>query len=669
MPRLWWLALALLLPGPLTAQISPGPLARGHQALEGATKCGQCHGPSKDAMPRLCLSCHKEVTLLVSQGRGYHAREAKTSGKSCASCHPDHAGREFAMIAWPAGGRDRFDHRGAGWALDGKHAPLACAKCHTTQYRTDPAALISPRKGSAGWIGLETACASCHTKDDQHQKSLGPKCDKCHTAEAWDTAPKFDHMNSRYRLTGAHEQVTCNACHLAPTLRIAPDATGKRNPLYRPVPFAECSSCHADPHKGRLSPKCSDCHVTQGFDVLDRRGFNHSLTRYPLLGKHRQVGCDACHGRDMAKPRPVATSCTSCHADRHAGEATLAGQVVDCASCHRVEGFAPSTYTVAQHGNTRYPLGGKHRVVPCASCHKSTTAAGASAASRVTHLRVAFATCTSCHVDAHGAQLPGTACESCHSDLSWKELRYDRTRHATTTLPLEGRHGAIACADCHAATRKGLPSLPPSAAVGTAGIHFRLTETRCAACHADPHVVAGEVRRRDTTLSCGDCHSAAAFRPSTIGLASHARFTFPLEGAHRAVPCRECHSGLPTASLLATGRGSLVGAAASLARVPLGVPKGTRCASCHQTPHGSQFDARPDRGQCEACHSSDRFVGALRFDHERQSAFSLKGAHATVACDKCHRRESVGGTTRVIYRPLSTSCESCHTAKPAGGLQ
>ncbi|MBL0179472.1 MAG: hypothetical protein IPP98_10165 [Gemmatimonadetes bacterium] len=44
-------------------------------------------------MPRLCLSCHKEVTLLVSRGRRYHAREAKTSGKSCASCHPDHAGR------------------------------------------------------------------------------------------------------------------------------------------------------------------------------------------------------------------------------------------------------------------------------------------------------------------------------------------------------------------------------------------------------------------------------------------------------------------------------------------------------------------------------------------------------------------------------------------------
>jgi hypothetical protein len=282
---------------------------------------------------------------------------------------------------------------------------------------------------------------------------------------------------------------------------------------------------------------------------------------------------------------------------------------------------------------------------------------------------VAFATCTSCHLDAHGAQLPGTACESCHSDLSWQALRYDRTRHATTTLPLEGRHATLACADCHATARKGLPALPTSATVGTAGIHFRLTETRCAACHADPHLVAGEVRRRDTTLTCGDCHSAAAFRPSTIGLESHARFAFPLEGAHRAVPCRDCHSGLPASSVITAARASLVRAGVPLARVPLGVPKGTSCASCHQTPHGTQFDARPDRGQCEACHRSDRFAGALRFDHERQSAFSLKGAHATVACDKCHRRESVGGTTRVIYRPLSTSCESCHTAKPAGGVQ
>ncbi|MDX2262174.1 MAG: hypothetical protein SFU84_10815 [Gemmatimonadales bacterium] len=666
MRRLGWLmVLAMLLPGGVTAQISPGPLAKAHQSLEGATKCSQCHGPSRDAMPRLCLNCHKEVTLLVSQGRGYHAREAKTSGKSCASCHPDHAGREFAMIAWPAGGRDRFDHRGAGWALEGKHAPLACAKCHIAEYRTDPAALISPRKGSAGWLGLETACSSCHKTDDPHRNSLGPKCETCHSAEGWSPAPKFDHATSRYPLTGAHEEVTCAKCHLAPTLRITPDAAGKRVPLYRPLEYAECASCHADPHKGRLSTKCSDCHVTKGFDVLDRRGFNHGLTRYPLLGKHRQVGCERCHGRDMATPRPASTTCSGCHADRHAGEATLAGAAVDCAGCHRVEGFAPATYTVAQHRSAKYALTGKHQAVRCASCHTATRSAPATVS--VVHLRVPFATCATCHADPHGGQLAGNRCEQCHGDAGWKTLRYDLADHRQTTLPLEGRHATMACVDCHGARRTGLPALPATASLGTAAVLFHLSETRCVACHADPHVIPGQPRTSDSTATCADCHTAASFRPATVTVASHARYRLPLEGAHRAVPCRDCHTGLPASSPLPVRGATLVAAGKPMARVALGVPKGASCASCHEGPHGTQFATRADSGRCDACHSSDRFVGTLRFDHERQSSFSLKGAHATVACVACHRVESLNGKAQVRYRPLATSCESCHRTTTPGG--
>jgi hypothetical protein len=61
------------------------------------------------------------------------------------------------------------------------------------------------------------------------------------------------------------------------------------------------------------------------------------------------------------------------------------------------------------------------------------------------------------------------------------------------------------------------------------------------------------------------------------------------------------------------------------------------------------------------------FAPASHFDHDRDAAFKLSGAHARVGCAACHRRERTGapnGATRVVYRPLSAKCESCHTARP-----
>jgi hypothetical protein len=56
------------------------------------------------------------------------------------------------------------------------------------------------------------------------------------------------------------------------------------------------------------------------------------------------------------------------------------------------------------------------------------------------------------------------------------------------------------------------------------------------------------------------------------------------------------------------------------------------------------------------------FRPADRFDHDRDARFSLKGAHATVTCARCHfTRRSAAGKPVVVYRPVSTKCESCHS--------
>ena len=97
------LALACLCdPGVARAQVSPGPLASPHADLDGTTQCFRCHqkDTGKVGMDRRCLDCHTEIALMRTHQRGYHARKSE---QTCASCHPDHGGRSFALVAWDGG--------------------------------------------------------------------------------------------------------------------------------------------------------------------------------------------------------------------------------------------------------------------------------------------------------------------------------------------------------------------------------------------------------------------------------------------------------------------------------------------------------------------------------------------------------------------------------------
>lgn len=647
----------------LNAQISPGTLARAHRSLEGASGCTKCHGLKREPMSQLCLNCHKEVRWLMDQGRGVHGREVRQSKKECASCHPDHAGADFDLVAWPEGGKERFDHRKAGWTLEGAHADTKCEKCHAMANRVSPAVALAPPRATPGWMGLESACASCHERDDAHNGKLNHRCETCHDEKKWDKAPAFDHERSDYPLTGRHTDVACDKCHLVPKLAPKVNAKGKPIPVFKPLPFRECSNCHPDPHKGRMTGKCSECHVTRGFEVIDRREFNHASTRYPLRGRHVTVGCNACHGPDLAKKDPPFATCASCHSDPHRGEATMAGMAQDCAACHRVEGFAPSTYTVAQHRSAPYPLEGKHLAVKCTACHTPSAAPGALPYTGA-RLRMKFAQCADCHADAHGGQLArradGGACEACHAVSGFAPSTFTIANHATLRLPLDGRHAAIACTACHTSIRTGLPPATTNRTTGSAGISLTLADVRCASCHVDPH--RGRLAGPGSDGGCRDCHGTDTFHPSTVDASKHDKYRFRLEGAHRAVPCGQCHREMKGTH----GKSSLLLAAGESPSLPFAERRET-CAACHETPHGSQFSVRRDGGACDACHGVEAFAPASRFDHERDTAFRLRGAHAKVACAQCHKATVTGaGASIVAWRGLSSKCESCHAARSGG---
>ena len=656
-------ALAMLLLAvaalPARAQISPGPLARAHASLEGATNCARCHGLHKEPMTQMCLACHREVQWLLDQKRGFHARERAAGRRECASCHPDHAGADFALIAWPSGTPAKFDHARAGLSLDGKHARAKCESCHKPSLRRAPVADLSPRKTGAGWMGLETECVSCHLADDVHKKSLGASCDRCHDANDWKKASRFDHARTDYPLAGEHEKVACDKCHRAAKLGLRADSAGKVQARFKPLPFKECSDCHADPHKGRLSAKCGECHSTRGFKVIDKGDFDHARTRYALKGRHRSVSCDACHGKNMARPQPAFGRCADCHMDVHAGGGTILGKPATCEQCHTVDGFAPATYTVALHAAAPFPLAGRHIAVKCSACHTSRDSV-LRVTPRTVMRRVELhpaATCGTCHVDAHGGELRESAsrgaCKACHTDAGWAPSSFGVTAHAATRFAIDGRHADITCVACHAPDRVGAPA--SASKVPKPKLTLRLADRSCESCHVDPH--AGRYRAggpRSRAEGCVGCHDTRHFRPAVMPSATHAALGFALDGAHRAVPCVACHKDFAARAASST----LTRAPRGVTSLPFTAAARTACSTCHDDPHGGQFALRPAGGTCDRCHDTAQWLGAARFVHDRDSAFPLAGEHRRVPCAGCHR--AVPGATRIQYRPLATSCESCH---------
>lgn len=608
------LAAALLALGSgARAQISPGPLSAAHASLDGPLDCVKCHAGGKESMTSRCVSCHREITWLAERNRGFHARAGRAD---CSSCHPDHAGKNFALIKWPDGSAARFDHARAGWTLDGKHVRLACEKCHTESLRVSPAAALAPKRAApGGWTGLETTCASCHR--DVHKSSLGRTCESCHTTAGWSPAPKFDHDRTQYPLTGKHAAVACEKCHTTGTSRAADSS--RVIAQFKPLAHDDCVSCHRDPHQGRLTGACSSCHVTTSFASVEGRTFSHDRTRYPLRGMHASVTCASCHaGYPTRIDRPSFATCAGCHGDPHAKQGMVGGSATDCASCHTVAGFKPSTFTLAKHA-------------------QSTR-------------------CATCHVDAHAGQLAassnGGECKACHAPSAWKPSTFGVREHATLRFALIGRHAEISCASCHSATGRAPSPIAVTRTLGSANVALKLDATTCDACHNDPHGGRYRATAASPQGTCASCHDTRAFRPSTVDVQAHSRFTFALEGAHRAAPCVACHTTMRTTSSYT-------------------IP-GATCATCHGSPHGTQFANRPDGGACQSCHDLNGWAPAARFVHDANGGFVLGAAHAKVSCASCHtasanpRLTGPAANAARTWHGVARNCEACHRSGAGG---
>lgn len=607
-------------------QISPGPLARAHQSLGGDANCTKCHELSAKAPTFRCLECHKEIAAEIQQSRGLHATFPRSGapGESCVKCHSDHNGADFQMVHWnptPQG----FDHSKTGYALDGKHVGLSCRACHTAQHiPTQARALLAGKDLNRTWLGLSPNCSTCHT--DPHQGRFGSGCATCHSTADWKAASidtrKFDHSRTQYPLTGEHRYVLCQSCH-------TPGAD--EQPRYEGLKFAYCADCHRDPHQGGFKQACETCHTTSSWTKTGFvQKFDHSKTSFPLRGKHQQVPCLQCHqGGDFKAPIAHA-NCADCHKpDPHNGQFAQRADGGRCESCHTEQGWSPSTFTVADHAKTKFPLVFPHERVPCASCHVP--------AGNNTRFKLEYAACVDCHRDEHGGQFAGAPwhnrCAQCHNGATFKVSSYTLDKHQKSTFPLTGGHEAVPCNQCH------------KPAVGSKLTLYHFRNLSCTTCHEDIH--KGQFAQRmavpdsaGKSLGCLACHSTSDWKD--LAKFDHSRTKFPLLGSHRAVACADCHRP-PNLEL-------------TMVHVRFGEAP-TGCVGCHENPHANQFGQRA--GDCAGCHNTNKWKPSL-FDHDK-IGFPLKGGHENVACSSCHTLHRIINGRRVLfYKPTPTRCAACH---------
>ncbi|MCC6249106.1 MAG: cytochrome C [Rubrivivax sp.] len=518
-----------------------------------------------------------------------------------------------------------------------------CMACHK-----DVGADMRERRGYHGRLRAGAACRSCHT-DHRGRNARIVQLDRA----------TFDHAATDWPLRGRHAKAECAACH----------RPGRK---WREAD-TDCRTCHHkdDVHRGGLGTACADCH---GEDTWKNAKFDHGKTRFALAGEHAAARCDACHRDGRFKDTPRA--CTTCHRDddrrAHAGRF---GE--RCESCHDARAWKPAAF--AHDAVTRFALRGRHRQARCADCHGAPAAGSAAGAFALGRDKPGSA-CIDCHRkdDRHEGRL-GADCGACHTEARWQERgRFD---HDRTDFALRGRHRDARCESCHRSAPPGLPpgAPPPRLPRDCVGCHRGEDRHEgtlgvdCAACHGerdwksapkfdhaktrfplrDAHAAPGlackschaDARRlRGTATDCVACHRANDRHEGQLGARcaschderswkvptfDHARTRYVLVGAHLRTPCRDCHA------------------------TPRFRDAPRECIACHRKDdrHAARLGT-----DCAGCHNT-RHWGLGSFDHTRRTPFVLDGAHAPLACERCHAAPAPAGRATAA---LGTSCVSCH---------
>lgn len=400
----------------------------------------------------------------------------------------------------------------------------------------------------------------------------------------------------------SHSQISnnCNQCHTAPWEAAFMQDRCIRCHIDIQVELKDTHKLHGILLNKQAVLQCGKCHP-------EHRGANASLTdvtltEFPheLLGfattSHKKTPdgspfiCQTCHVNGY---KAFTTSdCAACHAKSDATfiAAHTSEYAADCLACHDGKESINKKFN---HTRVAFNPQGAHAKLACAKCHLN--------AKSLADFKTAPAKCVDCHLknDVHQGDL-GPNCGTCHSATAWKPAKFD---HNLAAFKLTGQHTTLLCTQCHINDK------------------YKGTPTTCISCHQAKDVHAG-----NEGTACENCHTSAAWKPSTF---NHSN-VFNLVGAHGSVVCAKCHTTPNKFNNTST-----------------------TCFGCHQA---RDVHAGTEGTACESCHTSTAWKPST-FNHNN-AAFKLTGAHVSVTCAKCH-------TTADKYKGTPSDCVSCHASDDA----
>src|SRR5512137_192447 len=313
-----------------------------------------------------------------------------------------------------------------------------CLACHSDPSATGAggrSVAVLPDKFGASIHGLSgVACVDCHadlatSREFPHAEKLAPaSCAACHdkAAALYDTSVHAEARRAQAQSVAA----ACKDCHGSHEIKPVNDPDSPTHHLNLP---ATCGRCHGNAEiirKGRIAigdvvaqfqdsihgqalaksgltvaPNCKDCH--RAHDIKRRTDPSSPVYRTSIpamCGKCHQ-GIErryeaGVHGDALAKGRPDAPVCVTCHSAhqiaRTEGAAWKAYVLAECGSCHPE---SRKTFRDTFHGKETQL--GFMRVATCADCHGAHDIyPKRDARSTVSTARL-VATCAKCHPGAN----------------------------------------------------------------------------------------------------------------------------------------------------------------------------------------------------------------------------------------------------------------------------
>lgn len=321
-----------------------------------------------------------------------------------------------------------------------------------------------------------------------------------------------------------------------------------------------------------------------------------------------EAECTNCHVRFHKEAQ--SGLCADCHKDIKADLESHKGfhgkmEQQACNTCHTEHKGRNAKIVILDkakfdHTKTDFPLLGAHQdkqKVKCSDCHKEKK-----------KYREAPITCNGCHQkdDKHKGSL-GPDCKSCHIERSWKEAKFDHSLEKTHFL-LKDKHQDVKCSKCHLTQ-------------GT----YKNAPLECVGCHKKDDKHKGRYGKK-----CETCHVERGWKVLTFEHDIETKFK--LLGSHRTVKCIACHVRplFTKPSLTMT------------------------CIGCHKKDDVHKGGLGT---QCQTCHNEVKWKKS-KFDHDRDTKFSLKGKHITTKCDACHTP-----ALKASGAKLPMDCYSCHQKK------